>query len=168
MLQENLGDLFQFLIGSLKTWSIRRLYWSPYVVSIPHRQSKNRPANPHPNQDSLVSIPHRQSKNKRCLRILSRKSRFQFLIGSLKTQKNLPRPQLPPPVSIPHRQSKNLRPLSSWLGRVDVSIPHRQSKNDTYPFHPPPCLQVSIPHRQSKNRFLINHVFNPVHGFNSS
>ena len=87
-----------------------------------------------PHQVRSVSIPHRQSKNDSVPGARSiASSRFQFLIGSLKTPALLlqfPQNLL---VSIPHRQSKNTDMANTFESVACVSIPHRQSKNPEQP-----------------------------------
>ena len=77
----------------------------------------------------MVSIPHRYAKNFPFPIFGSVGSKFQFLIGTLKTL-------LFPPlliyyigVSIPHRYAKNLCHTFYILTAVLVSIPHRYAKN---------------------------------------
>ena len=101
---------FQFLIGTLKTFLYSSNKPFRYLVSIPHRHSKNLGI------FSSSGIPS-------CLW-------FQFLIGTLKTwflcfySRNLHTL-----VSIPHRHSKNWRKQSFLFPYIEVSIPHRHSKN---------------------------------------
>ena|GEM_PF-855576 len=165
--------MFQFLIGSLKTLCCACFRHRRQGVSIPHRQSKNDLHTGYSGCHEIVSIPHRQSKNVLTLFRCRLGKKFQFLIGSLKTQTSRHRPRHRRIVSIPHRQSKNGR--ITCISRLNslVSIPHRQSKNGVEA----PCQKanwkfqfligslktkeplfmlrfrkgVSIPHRQSKN-----------------
>ena len=56
------------------------------LVSIPHRYAKNSTLCWRTMQRTRVSIPHRYAKNLKCVFKSHYTTRFQFLIGTLKTQ----------------------------------------------------------------------------------
>ncbi len=85
-------NLFQFLIGRLKTLLKQTTLNTILQVSIPHRQAKNR------NHPSLSLFP----------------CQFQFLIGRLKTKLRTGSPDKKKNVSIPHRQAKNDNELKQF------------------------------------------------------
>ena len=144
--------VFQFLIGRLKTIERFKGFVRSKRVSIPHRQAKNDKGRRQFLTDVLVSIPHRQAKNVENTASGSvPKTRFQFLIGRLKTGVGLAGMARPVPVSISHRQAKNVVPGLYPLQLYPVSIPHRQAKNPLVLFRKREREEVSIPHRQAKN-----------------
>ena len=78
--------MFQFLIGTLKTFGYSAYTYRSYRVSIPDRYAKNPRLLPHGLPPTHVSIPDRYAKNKSALvRLFTVMSMFQFLIGTLKT-----------------------------------------------------------------------------------
>ena len=110
------GRLFQFLIGTLKTIRLQCLSVKTYLVSIPHRHSKNASTLLIvPSALIMVSIPHRHSKNVLSPTSLSaRIFPFQFLIGTLKTRGRMGLRICWRRVSIPHRHSKNSGSDTAW------------------------------------------------------
>jgi len=67
--------MFQFLIGTVKTFPISTFLSSPFQVSIPHRYCKNGWF-PEPDPETEgVSIPHRYCKNA----MKRRKTRYMML-----------------------------------------------------------------------------------------
>ena len=106
-------EMFQFLIGTLKTsrfgtgfsegkkvsipyrhsknWHFAMKHQPKNLVSIPYRHSKNCFLHMLPDIGKhYVSIPYRHSKNKRCREVSFRQNEFQFLIGTLKTKGSYP------------------------------------------------------------------------------
>ena len=99
---------------------------------------------------SLISIPYRQAKNPIVFFLQSNYTKFQFLIGRLKTKQ---KKQLygEYKISIPYRQAKN--GYGKGIGQVfkTVSIPYRQAKNEQQDKEKEVEKGVSIPYRQAKN-----------------
>ena len=122
--------MFQFLIGRLETAFSFSSRFLRSIVSIPHRQARNRRQThqrntagkkvsiPHRQarnaklltcwkRSALVSIPHRQARNRWTSGIFVLSPQFQFLIGRLETSIATRRIYVPGVVSIPHRQARN-------------------------------------------------------------
>ena len=60
---------------------------------------------------------------------MRKNARFQFLIGTLKTNLFLAISSPPLAVSIPHRYAKNSENTDALGSQTPVSIPHRYAKN---------------------------------------
>ena len=62
-LVDGLLEVFQFLIGTVKTWRWGWIIYNFTRVSIPHRYCKNPPISLKGKPSFKVSIPHRYCKN---------------------------------------------------------------------------------------------------------
>ena len=82
----NFTDMFQFLIGTIKTQKIYDDIEIIEYVSIPHRYDKNEDLlDVCVTKTTPVSIPHRYDKNAYPLTCRLGSCLFQFLIGTIKT-----------------------------------------------------------------------------------
>jgi len=122
--------MFQFLIGTVKTYLSSIFFLYAMLVSIPHRYCKNAVIINYSCYSLLVSIPHRYCKN------VQKKGYghygcflFQFLIGTVKTRLLTKIITGLLKVSIPHRYCKNGYPMIIEQSDARVSIPHRYCKN---------------------------------------
>ncbi|MDI3480756.1 MAG: hypothetical protein PWQ97_411 [Tepidanaerobacteraceae bacterium] len=136
-----------------------------------------------------VSIPYREAKNGNGYEEKTTESKFQFLIGRLKTQRAIKCATKGSYVSIPYREAKNLGDMLSSASSCLVSIPYREAKNHLLlpPFLFPCSFQfligrlktvikqhsstvnftVSIPYREAKNQSMQEDETNMIRRFNS-
>ena len=123
-------EIFQFLIGTIKTSDSKNQHFRLLSISIPHRYDKNCIFCLEQLRLSCISIPHRYDKNTPCNISNYLAHRFQFLIGTIKTWYISHSESLEwKIISIPHRYDKNCN--KHWYVKVKtrISIPHRYDKN---------------------------------------
>ena len=103
--------IFQFLIGRLKTCYRRQINRRQTFISIPYRQTQNRPGGRLFCCHHIISIPYRQTQNP--VHVLG------FLLREFK-------------ISIPYRQTQNPVLHKGLSLHSDISIPYRQTQNNNY------------------------------------
>ena len=124
-----LSQEFQFLIGTLKTVALNPRFTSVSSFQFLIGTLKTTRHKKIKSRGQYVSIPYRYAKNEPTSFSLAYLFLFQFLIGTLKTGRMEGRVRKMAIVSIPYRYAKNQDYRYGQKSPKIVSIPYRYAKN---------------------------------------